>query len=61
MRIADYYHPGKQFGYYPADAALGLEGGKTPALARLVCLEGAEEASYQKAEEHLKETGGICI
>jgi Uncharacterised protein family (UPF0236) len=56
-----YYHAGKEVGHYPADAALGLEGGKTPALARLVCLEGADEASYQKAEEHLKETGGIHI
>lgn len=56
-----YYHPGKKIGHYPADAALGIEGGKTPALLRLVCLEGAEEASYQKAEEHLRETGGINI
>lgn len=54
-----YYHPGKQQGHYPADAALGLEGSCTPALARLVCLEGADEASYQKAQEHLKETGGV--
>ena len=54
-----YYHPGKKEGHYPADAALGLEGANTPALARLVCLEGADEVSYQKAEEHLKETGGI--
>jgi hypothetical protein len=56
-----YHHPGKQQGHYPADAALGLEGSSTPALARLVCLEGADEASYQKAQEHLKETGGIAI
>lgn len=56
-----YYHPGKQQGHYPADAALGLEGGCTPALARLVCLEGADEASYQKAQQHLKDTGGIAI
>jgi hypothetical protein len=56
-----YYHEGKALGHYPTDAMLGLEGGKTPALARLVCLEGADEASYQKAEEHLKETGGIHI
>ena len=56
-----YYHPGKGIGHYPADAALGIEGGKTPALLRLVCLEGADEASYQKAEEHLRETGGIGI
>lgn len=56
-----YYHEGKQEGHYPADAALGLEGGNTPALARLACLEGADEASYQKAEEHLQETGGILM
>lgn len=56
-----YYHEGKKEGYYPADAALGLEGGHTPALARLACLEGADEASYQKAQEHLCETGGIVL
>lgn len=56
-----YYHAGKGIGHYPADAALGVEGGKTPALLRLVCLEGADEASYQKAEEHLRETGGIKV
>jgi hypothetical protein len=61
LRRDYYYHEGKKLGHYPTDAALGLEGGKTPALARLVCLEGADEASYQKAEEHLKETGGIHI
>lgn len=54
-----YYHPGKQQGHYPADAALGLEGSHTPALARLACLEGADQASFQKAEEHLREIGGI--
>ena len=56
-----YYHEGKKQGHYPADAGLGLETGKTPALARLVCLEGADESSYQKAEDHLRETGGIEI
>lgn len=56
-----YYHAGKRIGHYPADAGLGIEAGKTPALLRLVCLEGADEASYQKAEEHLRETGGIHI
>ncbi len=56
-----YYHEGKQEGHYPADAALGLEGGYTPALARVACLEGADEASYHKAEEHLRETGGIGL
>lgn len=56
-----YYHEGKKEGYYPADAGLGLEGDKTPALARLICLEGADEDSYQKAENHLRETGGIHV
>ena len=56
-----YYHAGKKEGHYPADGALGLELGQTPALARLVCLEGADEASYQKAETHLLETGGIAV
>lgn len=56
-----YYHPGKKRGHFPADAALGLEGSYTPALARLVCLEGADEASFRKACEHLREVGGIEV
>jgi len=56
-----YYHAGKRQGHYPADAALGLESGHTPALTRLMSLEGADETSYQKAEQHLAETGGIHV
>ena len=56
-----YYHPGKQLGHYPADAALGLEGAYTPALARLICLEGADQSSYQQAEEHLNEMERVAI
>jgi len=56
-----YYHPGKRQGHYPADAALGLEGACTPALAKLICLEGAEQSSYQQAENHLRDTGGIHV
>jgi len=60
--LRDYYHhPGKQTGHCPADAALGLEGGYTPALSRLICLEGADEPSYEKASAHLQETGGIVV
>ena len=55
------YHAGKKQGHYPADAALGLEVGYTPALARLICLEGADETGYQKAERHLAETGAILV
>ena len=53
-----YYHPAKGQGHFPADAALGLEVGYTPALARLMCLEGADETGHQKAEQHPAETGG---
>ena len=56
-----YHHSGKHQGHYPADAALGLEGGYTPALARLMCLEGADEPGYEKAQRHLAETGGIEV
>ena len=49
-----YYHPGKKFGHYPADEGLGLDNGFTPALNRLICLEGADEGCYQKAETHLQ-------
>ncbi len=56
-----YYHAGKKQGHYPADAALGLEVGYTPALARILCLEGADESGYQKAELHLAEIGGISV
>ena len=58
----DYYHnPVRKEGHYPADAALGLEGSHTPALARLMCLEGSDQSSYEKAELHLAETGGIHV
>ena len=56
-----YYHPAKKQGHYPADAALGLEGGYTPALTKLLCLEGADESTYLKAERHLQQTGGISV
>lgn len=56
-----YYHAGKDQGHYPADAALGLEVSYTPALAKLICLEGADEPTYLKAERHLDQTGGISV
>ena len=56
-----YYHPGKKSGHYPTDAGLGLEGSYTPGLARLLCLEGADESTYLKAERHLEQTGGISV
>ena len=56
-----FHHPLKHRGHFPADAALGLEVGYTPALARLMCLEGADELGFEKAERHLVETGGITV
>lgn len=56
-----YYHPGKQQGHYPSDDALGLEVSYTPALAKLICLEGADEPTYLKAQRHLEKTGGISV
>jgi hypothetical protein len=56
-----YYHARRQVGHYPADGVLGLETGYTPALARLIALEGADETGYQKAEQHLMETGGMAV
>lgn len=56
-----YYHAGKAQGHYPADAGLGLEVSYTPALAKLICVEGADEPTYLKAERHLAQTGGITV
>jgi hypothetical protein len=56
-----YYHPGKEQGHPPAAAALGLEAGYTPALARLIGLEGADEPTDLKAERHLEQTGGMAV
>ncbi len=56
-----YYHPGKKSGHCPADAALGIEVAYTPALARLICLEGGDESSYLQGSNHLREVGGIHV
>lgn len=56
-----YYDPKQEQGHYPADAALGLEVGYTPALARWMCLESIDEPSFEKAEKHLKQTGEIEV
>jgi hypothetical protein len=56
-----YYHKGKEQGCFPADEALGLEVCYTPALAKLICLEGADEQTYLKAQRHLEQTGGIDV
>lgn len=61
LQRAYYYDPQQKRGHYPADAGLGLEVGYTPGLARLICLEGADEATFAQAERHLEQTGGITV
>jgi hypothetical protein len=56
-----YYQSGREQGRHPADATLGLEGSYTPALAKLMCLEGADASTYLQAERHLEQTGGITV
>lgn len=57
----DYYYDrlGGQ-GHFPADAALGLEGCCTPALARLMCRAAAVQ-SYQEGSRDLAEYGAIQV
>lgn len=54
-----YYLPKENRGHCPADAALGLEMGCTPALARLACQQSAEAHSFEEAEKQLRRTGAI--
>jgi len=56
-----YYWSAAWGGHCPADDALGLEAGHSLALVRLVCLEGADETSFDKAQRHLEQTGGIAV
>lgn len=55
-----YYDAPRQEGHSPADAAMGLEGLCTPALARLMCRAAAEQ-SYQEGSRDLAEYGAIQV
>jgi len=55
----DYYYDGNE-GHCPVDAALGLEGSFTPALARLMCRSAAQQP-YGAASRDLQEYGGIQV
>ena len=54
------YYIGPRGGHCPADAALGLEGSATPALARLVCRAAAQQP-YGAASRDLAEYGCIAV
>jgi hypothetical protein len=43
----DYYYSPVRGGHYPADGAVGLEIGHTPALVRLACLVRMKSASIK--------------
>jgi len=55
----DYYCQGTQ-GHCPADAALGLEGAYTPALARMM-YRAAAKNSYAEASQDLFEYAGVKV
>lgn len=56
----DYYLSPREGGHCPADAALGLEGSATPALARLLCRAAAQQP-YGAASRDLAEYGEIRV
>lgn len=54
------YYLGRNGGHCPADAALGLEGSATPALARLISRAAAQQP-YGAASRDLAEYGAIQV
>lgn len=58
--LRDYYLIAEGAGHCPADAALGLEGSATPALARLITRAAAQQA-YGAASRDLAEYGAIQV
>ena len=57
----NYYHDANgRCGRYPLDAALGLVGGYTPMLGRLMTRAGAQ-SGYETASEDLRVYGGITV
>jgi len=54
------YYLGKDGGHFPSDAAMGLEGSTTPALARLICRAGSNQ-SFASASYDLAEYGAITV
>lgn len=60
VRVERDYYLGDEGGHCPADAALGLEGSATPALARLISRAAAQQA-YGAASRDLEEYGAIRV
>jgi len=55
-----YYDPSGQTGRYPLDEALGVAGGYSPGMQRLICRAGARD-SYQVGSADLKAYANIEI
>lgn len=60
VRVERDYYLGEEGGHCPADAALGLEGSATPALARLLSRAAAQQP-YGAASRDLAEYGAIRV
>lgn len=60
VRVQRDYYLGPQGGHCPSDAALGLEGSATPALARLISRAAAQQP-YGAASRDLEAYGGIQV
>lgn len=60
VRVERNYYVGSQGGHCPANAALGLEGSATPALARLISRAAAQQP-YGAASRDLAEYGAIRV
>lgn len=60
VRLVRDYYLGPTEGHCPADAALGLEGSATPALARVVCRAAAQQP-FGAASRDLAEYGAIQV
>jgi len=55
-----YYDPGGKTGRYPIDEALGVSGGYSPGMRRLICRAGARD-SYEAGSADLKAYANIEI
>jgi len=55
-----YYKPGGKTGRYPLDEALGVAGGYSPGMQRLICRAGARD-SYEVGSADLKAYANIDI
>ncbi len=61
LRRSYFYHPERQQGRFPLDAALGLIDSYSPGVARWMCRAAALAGSYQAASQDLLTYAGLEI